>query len=111
METIEMIQWLLALMGGAVLACWIAYQSTIVQKLKSVVRLSDIDAPIRWKPWFKPVGFLLESFRELINCPYCLSWWFGLFINVFLFKITLPLSILYACLCIVFVEIYRKLTL
>jgi hypothetical protein len=107
----EITMWLLSLFSAAVLACWIAYSSTVVQKIKKFFWLAEDQTLPKWKQWFKPVGFLLESFKELTNCPYCLSWWFGLFINLLLWKITLPFSILYACLSIVFVEIYRKITL
>lgn len=109
--TSEIIMWLFQLMGAAVLACWIAYASTIVQKIKKFLWLEFQPQQIKWKTWFKPIGFFIDELRELLNCPYCLSWWIGFLTMAFSQDFSLWQSTLYACLCIVFVEIYRKLTL
>lgn len=111
MDTIEIIMWILALMCAAVLACWLAYQSTVIQEIKSWLGMSEQQTLPKWKWWFKPLGWMISEFKFLINCPYCTSFWLGLLTNIFLFKITIPLSILYACLCIVFVDLYRKISL
>lgn len=110
MET-EIIQWLLSLWGASILACWIAYQSTLVQDIKRLLGLSEEQKLPKWKPWFKPIGFIVAEIKSLSHCPYCISFWLGLFVNLLLWHITLPLSILYAMLSVVGVEVYRKISL
>ena len=109
METLEMIQWLLALFGTGVLGCWIAYQSTLAQDIKHLLGFAE-NKTFKWKWWFIP-GFLWNELNALAYCPYCISFWLGLLTNIILFKITLPLSILYAMLSLVSVEVWRKWTL
>lgn len=110
-EWLELILWLLCLFAIGVLSCWLAYQSTVIQEIKGWLGLQEQQRLPKWKPWFKPIGWLIKEFKFMINCPFCTSYHLGWIINLFLFKITLPLSLLYAGLCIVFVEIYRKLSL
>lgn len=110
-DYLSLIMWLLSLAGAAVLACYLAYASTVIQDLKRIFGLAEEQQLPKWKKWFKPIGWLIGEFKDLINCPMCTSFWIGLTINLTLWHITLPFSIIYACLTIVFVEIYRKITL
>lgn len=97
------------LIGAAVLACFIAYESTVVQKLKSYLGLADYQKLPKFKPVFRPIGWLIEELKALLNCPYCLSFWLGLTITLQYYE--LWQAILYACLTIIIVHAYRKFTL
>lgn len=111
METQEIIMWLLGLFASGVLACWIAYSSTVVQKIKAMLWLHAEQKLPKWKTWFKPIGWCFEELRELLNCPYCISFWLGLLWNLQFQAFSTWQSVIYACLSIVFVEVYRKLSL
>jgi hypothetical protein len=100
---------LLQLIGAAVLACFIAYQSTVVQKIKTLCGLGELQHPRQWKWWVMPIVLLWDELRELLNCPYCLSFWLGFVVALQYY--TLGQAVFIAPLAIVFVELYRKLTL
>lgn len=106
-----MILWLLSLFCSAVLACYIAYDSTLIQEIKTYLRLSDTESQIKWRKFMKPFGWFYDKLRELLNCPFCLSFWLGLICNYYLWHISIVFSIVYALLSVAFVEVYRKLTL
>ena len=111
MEALQIIELLLMLMGASVLACWIAYSSTVIQEIKGWFGLDDRDRkPVKWRWFAKPFVWLWTELRSLLNCPYCLSFWLGLLVCFFQ-GLVLWQSVFYAALCIVFVEVYRKLTL
>ena len=103
---------LMLLCGAAILACWLAYSSTIIQDLKALVGLSpvDEDAPKKkWKWFAKPFVWLWNELRELVNCPFCMSFWIGLFVALHYYQDWK--AILVAALTVLFVDLYRKLTL
>ena len=103
--------WILAMLGAAVLSCWIAYQSTLVESIKKLLCLSDNPKPIRWRWFMKPLGWLWLEFNYLMYCPYCISVWIGTAINYFYFDIALIPAIIYSMIAVVFVGIYLKLGL
>ena len=108
---IELITWLLSLFAGAVLACQIAYGSTLIEDIKRLLGLSEEQQLPKWRKWFKPFGWLIKEQKCLTNCPVCLSFWIGLIINLTLWDLTLGPSVIYALLSLPLVEVYRKLTL
>jgi hypothetical protein len=110
-ELIEFLTWLLSLFAGSILACQLAYASTVIQDLKAMAGLSEDKQLPKWRTWFKPIGFLIKEFKDLTNCPFCLSFWTGLIINFRLWDLTIEQSIVYALLSLPMVEIYRRLTL
>ena len=110
MDTIQIIEMLLMLMGAAILACWIAYSSTVIQEIKSWFGLDDRERkPINWRWFVKPFVWLVKELRALLNCPYCTAFWLGLIVALHYFNDWRAVFI--APLAILFVEIYRKLTL
>ena len=113
MDYLQLTMWLLSLFSIAVLSCWLAYQSAIVQDIKDLLGLSaEKDySKFRWKPWVKPLMFVWLELRALLNCPFCISFWLGLLINLLLWQFTIPFAIIYAMLAVFFVELYRKLTI
>lgn len=104
------IEWLIAMLCGAVLSCWTAYQSTVIQTIKDAIGMNP-DLRVKWVWWFKPIGFIIDELRFLISCPYCTSFWVSAAINYFYFGFNIPTAFIYAPIGIVFVELYRKLTL
>jgi len=113
MDAITIIQLLLALLGAAVLSCWLAYQSTVVQDIKTLIGLGAENdyTKYKWKWWFLPIALIWLELRELLNCPYCIGYHLGWITCYFMFDITIWQSLLYGALVIVFVELYRKLTI
>lgn len=113
METLQMIQLILMLISTAILSCWIAYESTIVQEIKSIFGLhAEMDfRAYKWKWWFIPFLFLWVELRALLNCPFCISVWLGTIVSYFYLDYPFIESFMYSMLCIAFVGIYRKLTL
>jgi len=110
MELIIMFEMFMMLVGAAVLACWLAYSSTLVQDFKAMIGLDDRDRkPKRYKWWEKPIVFLWNELRELLNCPFCMSFWLGLFVAMHYYHDWRAVFI--APITILFVEFYRKLTL
>lgn len=110
MEALQIIEMLLLLMGAAVLACWLAYSSTIVQEFKALIGLDDRERkPIKWRWFVKPLVFIWTELRELANCPFCMSFWLGLFIAIHYYQDWRAVFI--APITLIFVEIYRKLSL
>ena len=108
---LQLLLWLLALMGGAVLSCWIAYSSTVVQELKLLIGLGEQSKLPKWKPFMKPIGWLWKELHFMINCPYCSGYHLGWTITYFMFGFTLIQSLIYGAIVIIFVELYRKATL
>lgn len=108
---IELINWILALFSGAILACYIAYSSTVVQEIKKVLGLTIGDRSIKWKAYFKPFVYLWYKLQDLFNCPYCLSVWICTIINLTVFSMTFGMAFLYGLLGIICVEIWQKITL
>lgn len=111
MEALQIIEMLMMLFGAAILACWLAYSSTVIQDLKAMLGLSPINEnikPKKWRWFVKPFAFLWRELRELVNCPYCMSFWLGLFVALHYYEGWQAISM--ACITILFVEIYRKLT-
>lgn len=105
------IEWLIAMLCGAVLSCWTAYQSSIVQTIKKALWLTPTERKTKYVWWFKPVVFVWQELQDLLDCPYCTGWHVGWTINYFYFGEDIITAMLYGTIVIVFVELYRKLTL
>lgn len=110
MNYLETFQWLLSLYAGAILACQLAYGSTVIQKIKEFIGLGPSKSTRQWKWWIKPIVLLWDELRELWECPFCLSFWIGLAINLTLWDLTFGQSFIYALLSLAFVEVHMKLT-
>lgn len=112
-ELITFLTWLLSLFAAAIMACQIAYASTLAQDIKAIFGLNaEADySKYKWKWWATPFVFVFLELRALLDCPFCLSFWLGLTINLTLWDLTLLQSVVYALLCLPLVEVYRKLTL
>lgn len=108
---LELILWLLSLFCGAVLSCYIAYQSTLIQDIKKLLCLNIDRKKVKWRKFMRPCGWLWSELCELSNCPFCISIYIGTIINYLLWSMTFWQSVLYSLLCIVFVEVFRKLSL
>ncbi len=80
-ELIEFLTWLLSLFAAAILACQLAYGSTVIQDIKALLGLAEEQQLPKWRKWFKPIGWLIKELKDLVNCPFCLSFWIGLMIN------------------------------
>lgn len=107
----ELIKIILTSLSIAVLSCWIAYQSTIVQKIKAWLYLTPEQKLPKWKTWFKPFGFIFEEIRDLFNCPYCISFHIGWITFIFIVNLPIGLSIILAGLPVFCVDLYRKISL
>jgi hypothetical protein len=107
---IELLTWLLSLFSGAVLSAQIAYESNLFEDMKLLVGLSNTQKIPNWKYWFKPIGFFLNKFKELVNCPFCTSMWIGTAINSIFWNMDLSHSLLFGLLTIPMVYIYKKIS-
>lgn len=110
-ELITFLTWLLSLFAGAILACQLAYGSTVIQDIKRFFGMAEEQQLPKWKTWFKPFGWLIGELKDLLNCPFCMSFWIGLMINFTLWDLSFWQSAVYALLSLALVEVYRKLTL
>jgi hypothetical protein len=67
--------------------------------------------PVKWRWWFKPIGFIIDEVREMLSCPYCLSFHLGWLICYFIIGLPLIQALIYGAIAIIFVELYRKISL
>lgn len=128
MNNIEFIFWVLSLLAAAILACQIAYASSLAGWLKTKLllnsenllynRLSTYKTYSTLPNYLLPLKIILMMFgsimlklQELLACPYCLSFWIALGINYFYWQQTISFSIIYALIAVLFVEVNRKITL
>ncbi len=105
------ITWLISMVSTAVLGCWIAYSSTLFQEIKRFLYLLNDQKLPKFKFWFKPIGWLFKEFRELINCPFCLSYHLSWLTSYLVYDFSLIQSIILGGITVFFVDVYRKITL
>lgn len=104
------VDYIMAVFAVAILACQTAYESTLFQAIKKFLYLEDTRQP-KWKLWFNPIGVVIDKFRELVNCCYCSSFWYLLGVNYFIWEMPIIYALLYAPLAILFVHMYRIVSL
>jgi len=107
---IQFMTWLASIVGVAVLSAQIAYESTIVQEIKGYLLLDEIELKLKFKWWFKPLVWLHFKLKELLNCPFCISFWIMLWTNYNVSGFNMVQSIILAPVAMAVVHLYQKLT-
>lgn len=111
METyLNFLMWLCSIISVAILSAQIAYESTIVQEIKKFFFIDGDYLKLKYKWWFKPIVWLYMELFELVNCPFCISFWIMLWVNLNIFDFSTAQSIILAPIAMGVVHIYRKLT-
>lgn len=135
MTNIEFIFWLIGMLTSAIIACQIAYEAIIIQKIKKVFGMQDtstifislqhtsiylqIAQALNISPLFgylvsyigRPLSFILEELRYLLNCPFCLSYHIGWISCYMLFNLDIYSSLFFGFLPMLFVYLYRGITI
>lgn len=107
---LQFIMWLMSIISVAILSAQIAYESTVVQEIKSFFFLDEDELKMKFKWWFKPIAWSFLKLKELMNCPFCISFWIMLYVNYNVFGLETIPSIILAPIAIGVVHLYQKLT-
>jgi hypothetical protein len=113
MNEIDIVIYILALISVSSVSIQIAFLSPLVDKVKQMFYLSPtqvrLDPFYKLKNWLRVLGitttiilspvFLLfkvhELIKDMINCPYCNSFWLMLIVNYCYFNLTIVTAVLF----------------